>query len=205
MNIETFLTNTRYGLRDPSARTWADAELISYVNRALVQLDNALSALNSDWILKEEDVTLADGDKSIAVPLRCIVVREAYIGSETTPLVKTSPAWIYGERRNTSTSEGQPSYYAQAGSNLLFEMEADADYTVTVYFDQRATPVVAGADMPYGDEFNEPLRQMTELCAKHRNEYDVGLDAQMYNFFFSFCVANVMRRKLVTKKTSLGF
>lgn len=200
--IDTVISNARYDLRDTDSTLYTDAELRVYANRALRQLDNVLSARNSDWVLNETTLTLSTGDNYADCPGSCIVVRDAWISSDH--LVKKSPAGVYKERKYIS-STGQPFYFAEKGTQLIVEREADDDYTLTAYYDKRATTLVEGADMPYNDEFNAPIREMIITLAHKRNEADVYTDTYIYNFFWDWVSGNVLRRSHVPRRTKLDF
>lgn len=191
---DSIITEARYDLRDVNSTLYTDAELYYYANRGLVQLDNVLSALNSDWVYNEDSSTLASGRNYLAVPTRCIAVRSVWISSDE--LEKVSPEYIYGERKYI-TATGQPYYFAQVGSNLQFERTTDASYTVKQYYDLRATPLVSGASMPYNDEFNSAIREMIVILGHKRNENNVFPDTEVYNFFYGKLIGNVIRRNHV--------
>lgn len=200
--INTVITEARYDLRDTSSTLYTDAELYYYANRGLVQLDNVLSALNSDWVYNEASLALISGRNYLAAPTNCMVVRSAWISSDE--LVKTSPKDIY-EKRKYITATGQPYYFAEVGANLQFEYTTGAAYTVKAYYDLRATALVAGASMPYGDEFNAAIREMIVTLAHKRNETNVFPDSEIYNFFMSKLVGNVIRRTHIPSRDNLDF
>lgn len=201
--VASVITSGRYDLRDSSELKWSDAELLDYLNRALIQLDNALSANNSDWVYTEDTTTtLSEDGNSVSVPTGTIVVRDVWIGSDR--LFKQDPPVIMYKRQFV-TSERQPYHWAHQGANIIFEATADTDYSLEIYYDKRATALTSVGDMPYSDEFNGPLRQMMVFCAKNRDEFDVNIDAQMYNFFLDSALGNTIKRTYINRKYRLDY
>ena len=200
--INTVITEARYDLRDVNSELYTDTELYYYANRALKNLDDVLSALHSDWVYTETDLTLSSGDNYVAAPTGCIVVRSAWISS--TELVKVLPELIYQKRKYISAT-GEPYFFAENGANLIFEYTADDDYTVKTYADIRATALVSGGSMPYNDEFNSLIREMVVTLAHKRNEVNVFPDTEIYNFFYTKMIGNVIRRNHTPARTVLDF
>lgn len=198
--INDIIAEARYDLRDTDSTLYTDAELLYYGNRGLKQLDNVLSARNSDWVFNEDSLTLVSGNNYVASPSRSMVVRDAWISS--TQLSKKSPAYIYRERKFISAT-GQPYHFAEVGTNLQFERTADEDYTVKVYYDKRA--LLSAGDMPYDGEFNDPIREMIVILAHKRQEEDVLTDTQIFNYFMEQVGGNILRRQNVARSNKLDF
>lgn len=204
--IASVITEARYDLRDINSTLYTDAELYYYANRGLIQLDNVLSAMNSDWVYNEASLTLASGALYVAVSTGCMVVRSAWISSDE--LIKVSPQRIFDERKYIGTGTGQPYYFAEQGVNLIFERTTDQAYTVKAYYDKRATAfstTTPTATMPYNDEFNSAIREMIVILAHKRNEINVFPDTEVYNFFFEKLSGNVVRRNHVPIRSVLDF
>lgn len=204
--IADIVTEARYDLRDIDAALYSDGELYYYANRGLVQLDNVLSAMNSDWIYNEASLALGAGALYVAAPTGCIVVRSAWISSDE--IIKVPPQRIFDERKYVGTGTGQPYYFAEQGVNLIFERTTDQAYTVKAYYDKRATAFsteTPTATMPYNNEFNSAIREMIVILAHKRNEINVFPDTEVYNFFFMKLSGNVIRRNHVPIRTVLDF
>lgn len=200
--IDTIITEARYDLRDTNSTLYTDTELYYYANRGLFQLDNVLSAMSSDYVLNEDDVTLTTGDDYASSPDNCMVIRSIWIGSDL--LCKVAPQTLYRERKFIS-STGQPFYFAEVGTQILVDREADDDYTLKVYSDQRTAALSSGDSMPYNDEFNGMIREMIITLAHKRNEVNVYPDTQIYNFFMERLGGNVIRRNHVPRRSKLDF
>jgi hypothetical protein len=195
--IDTVISNARYDLRDTNSTLYTDAELYLYANRALIQLDNVLSAYNSDWIFNETSDTLSIVNNYLAAPTGCMVVRSMWIG--TKELQKKSTTEIYRLRKYISSSH-EPLYFAHQGANILFECVPDSADTIKIWYDKRATALSTGNDMPYNDEFNGIIREMIILLADKRNENEPMADSEIYNFFQDKAIGNVFRRNHITTK-----
>lgn len=203
--VANIITAARYELRDPNATQFDsdNVELTGYLNRALVQLDNALSAMNSDWVLTEDaTTTLSAAANSVTTPARCVRVRKVWISSDK--LIKKLPDYIYYKRKFI-TATGQPVYFAHKAATIIFEQTADANYDLTIYYDQKTSALTPGGNMPHDDEFNEALKQAMILLAKNRQEGGVVTDAALFDFFTQAAIGKVIGRKTTPKRYKLGF
>jgi len=203
--ISAVITEARYDLRDPNSTLYTDAELYYYANRGLFQLDNVLSAMNSDWVYNEASLTLESGLAFVASSTGSMVVRSAWISSDE--LIKVSPEKIFEERKYISGT-GQPYSFAEQGAILIFDRTTDQAYTVRAYYDKRATAFATttpGAAMPYGDEFNSAIREMIVTLGHKRNEVNVFPDTEVYNFFMEKLAGNVIRRNHTPIRATLDF
>jgi hypothetical protein len=201
--IDGLIDRARYDLRDTDKTLFkTDNELIVYANRGLRQLDNVLSAMKSDWVYTEADVSLLISRNYATAPTNSIAIRSAWI--DTTELIKQTPEFIYRQRKAISSS-GAPFYFAELRDQMIFDSTSDKAYTVKTYYDKRTPPLVAGATLPYNDEFDALIREMIVLMGHRRNENDVATDAQIYNFFYERMFGNVLRRNHVKPNRRLDF
>jgi hypothetical protein len=182
----------RYDLRDTVPEyTYSDAELIEYLNRAVLNLDYELSRVNSDLVAKSSDVTLSSSDTSVDLPTGCILVRDAWIGTAQLNALTPYNQLQYDRQRQSTT--GQPTYYCQAGNKVEFNKTADQDYTVKLFYDVRtytsvnpniSLDLVSSDTMPYNDIYNNAIKQAIVLQAKSRNEMS-GIEGAMMQIFSS--------------------
>lgn len=200
---DAVLTEVRYDLRDTASSLYTDTELFYYGNRALIQLDNVLSAMAPDWVYNEANVTLAPAASSAAVPTGCIMIRSAWIS--TTQLVKKSPEQLYREKKYIGAATGEPYWFAEVGANMQFDRTADTGYTVVTYYDKRATALATGASMPYSDHFNGMIKEMIITLAHKRNEVNVFPDTAIYNFFMEKLMGRIIGRNHVPVRSRLDF
>lgn len=199
---DAVLTEVRYDLRDTQSSMYSDAELFNYANRALIQLDNVLSAMQSDWVYNEADVSLSSGNDYASIPDGCFLIRSAWIS--TTELVKTNAEQLYRKRMFISGT-GIPYNFAEVGTQMIFDREADDDYTVVTYYDKRATALATGANMPYNDEFNGMIKEMIITMAHKKNEVNVFPDTAIYNFFMERLMGRVVGRDHIPVRHKLDF
>ena len=74
----------RYDLRDQRADQYEDPELLEYLNRSLVLLENTLLIHNSDWLHNTGCEKLAEGALYVPAPARCLSVRAVWVSSTLT-------------------------------------------------------------------------------------------------------------------------
>jgi hypothetical protein len=197
------ITSARFDLRDSSSTQYTDAELLDYLNRALVQLYASLGSVHSDWVYTEDtSKTLATGDNSVTTPTDIGAVLSLWIGSDE--ILKKDTPYIYYKRRYI-TATGQPYYFAHKDSTFIFERAADADYSLAIYYNKKRTVLGSGDTMPFDDDFNQPVRQAIVLIAKNRNEYDVAGDGALFDFFLDAAFTYVISRNRTPKRYKLGF
>lgn len=197
------ITSARYDLRDPNLSQYSDAELLDYLNRGLVQLDGVLSSINSDWINATAAVTLATASSSATAPTRCLAILQLWY-STTQWTRRTLDAIRYEQRINYGTT-GRPSYYCLQGETIQFDITSDAEYALTAIYNQYSATLTAASTMPYSSHFDQPLRESIVIQAKRREEYDVNLDAVLYDFFMDYALNKAMKRKFAKKAYYLDF
>ena len=73
------ITSARYDLRYLDETEFTDAELLDYLNRAIVQLDSVLAGQGSDWVHETSAETLASAANSFVAPTDMIDVRSLWI------------------------------------------------------------------------------------------------------------------------------
>jgi len=208
--VSQLIEDAGYDLQDSvtgetDGAVYTAAEMVSYVNRALRILDNALSGIGSDWVLNEDTVSLSSGEDSASAPTGTIFVRELWYSSNK--VWKITPKDLYEKRKYIGSGTGRPYNFAHSGTDLLFDYEADDDYDLTAYYDKRcnSTAKQKGDTMPYNHEFNEAIREAIVMMAKRRNEYDLSVDAAIQNWLFSQAKANARKRRKRERRYRLGF
>ena len=198
------ITDGRYDLRDASSTLFTDAELLAYLNRALVQLDKALLSVNADWIREtDEDTDLYEDDDYVDLSSSVVSIRSVWIGSNQ--IIPKSVDYIDYKRKHIS-SQGQPDYYAMKGETLIFEREADQKYsTLVIHYNKKSAVLATTDDMPFNDRFNEPLRQMMVLLAKNRQELSPVMDSELFNFFMDSALGEVITRNYTPRRYRTDF
>lgn len=202
--VATIITNGRYDLRDTNSTQFADTELVTYLNRGLVQLDASLMSLKSDLIhATEESVDLASAANSVVAPSDLMSIRSVWIGSDR--LIPKPVDYIYYKRKHISAT-GQPDYYAEEGLNIIFERTADQAYSeLVIHYNKKSTALTTSGAMPFNDMFNEPLRQTMVMLAKARQEYDIVTDGALLNYFMDAAMTSVITRNYTQRRYKMDF
>lgn len=205
--VASVITLGRYDLRDVNTTLYTDVELLAYLNRALGQLDRALLSLKSDLLHNEDTSTnLAVATNSVTIPTGAISIRSVWFTDDKKQVLPKSVNYIYYKRIQIGSTTGQPDYYALEGTSIIFERTADATYSdLAIYYDKSSTALTAIGNMPFSDRFNDSMRQMMVLCAKHRQELSPAIDAEMYNFFMDAAMGEVISRKYAPRRYKTDF
>jgi len=197
------ITSARYDLRDTGSTEYSDAELLDYLNRGQVQLYSILQSLRSDWVhASDTTITLEEDDNSVAVPTDFSTVRSVWIGDDL--LTKKDVDFIYYRRKFVSGT-AKPVFYATEAQIFIFEYTADQDYDLTIYYNKDSTDLELTDTMPFNSKFDQPLRQVTVLQAKSRNEYDILGDAAIYDFLMDAALGKVISRNHQPKGYRINF
>ena len=204
--VATTITNGRYDLRDTNSTLYDDAELLAYLNRALIQLDRALLSLKSDLLHNTDEGTdLADAANSVTATTGAISIRSVWFSDTSKRVIPKSVDYIYYKRKFISAT-GQPDYYALEGTKIIFERTSDQEYTdLVIHYDKASTALTTVGSMPFADRFNESLRQMMVMCAKHRQELSPAIDAEMYNYFMDAAMGEVISRNYASRRYRTDF
>lgn len=200
----TLITSARYDLRDSNSTQYTDAELLDYINRAIEVLDSALLSIDSEMIIEEDtSTTLTSATNNVTAPTSSMSIRSIYISTDQ--LTKTSPADIY-YRRIYDTSTGQPYYWCEKDTSILFDCTADQDYSLKIYYNSKTTALTATTDdMPYNDMFNQEIREAVSITAKNRENEFAGVNSVLFQMFKDAAMARVVSRNYVPKTYRLDF
>ena len=138
--VQTLITSARYDLRDyGKGLIFDNAELLDYLNRMVGIMDSTLASLDSDLVEAQSDgdVTLAEDAKyaDISSDLNSGLwdsIKDVWI--DTDKLTQLSVDKMRVKRIWNSSTSGQPNYWALSETNLLFEYDADDDYSLDIYY-----------------------------------------------------------------------
>lgn len=202
--VATFLSDCRYDLRDFSGQDFDDNQLISYLNRAIHNLDTELIRLKSDLTFNSGTVTLSAAANSASVPTGCDSIRACFYSQDE---IIYMPAQLLYTRRIYVTASGQPDYYCHVAESIQFDRTADDDYSITVQYDKRSTALTATTDsMPYSDRFNQYLREALLVIAnKAKKDKYVDVDAQFQAIFKRAAMREVVTRQIHRKPYTKDF
>lgn len=203
--VADILKGARYDLRNYSDIDYDEQLMIHYLDRARELLDYRLIAHNSDWTLNKDDVTLSDGDSTVAVPTGALNIREVWFDQDRKENLDQMS--IYYKAQFQSDYYGEPNFWCHLGDYIMFEMAADDDYTVTVFYDKASTALTASTStMPYNGKFDEALREALVMMVQAKKYKNVSQsDAVYLNLFDSIIQQDCINRKFVKKNYRLDF
>ena len=202
--VATVLNGIRYDLRNYGDIDFDEQQLIHNLNRSIATLDYFLMTTNSDWTLNSGDVTLSSAANYTAVPTGAINIREVWIGDERKE--QLSPMSLY-YKREFRTDTAEPQFWAHVADNLQFDVTADADYTVTVYYDKQSTALTSSTEtMPYSGRFDNFLINATVvLCEAKKYKNPQEADALYMAIFQNITYQDMVNRRFVKKNYRLDF
>lgn len=202
---QTVLDGARYDLRNYSDIDFDSPQLIHYLNRSLVTLDYTLASHNSDWTLNTGTVTLTATNSSVAVPTGAFNIREVWISERRKENLDIMELYYKSEFRESDTAEFN--FWAHSNDNIVVEVVADQNYTVTVYYDKFSTAIAAESDpMPYQGRFDNALREsVVLLCEAKKYKNPSQADAMYAQIFDSIVHHDVINRKFKKKNYRLDF
>ena len=205
--VETVLNAAKYDLQDFGEQEFDTTQLIHYLNRVITLLDRALISMNSDQTLTESTVTLTTGNNSVTVPTSYTVnIREIWDDTQT-ELSKVNHMKLYEMRMNRYGDSAEPRYWSHIQNNIEFEVNADDDYTFTVYHDIMSTPITSKTDnMPYNSIYDEYLRELLVMMARSKKDKKIAqTDAAYLQIFKNTLYNDMISRGFVPKNYQLDF
>ena len=199
------LDGIRYDLRSYGDVDFDQPQLVHYLNRAIRILDYMLAQHNSDWTLNTGTTTLSSGANSATVPTSAFNIREVWISEDRKEFLDQMALYYKREFRESDTAE--PNFWTHSNDNILFEVTANAAYTVTVYYDKLSSTISdENSTMPYEGRFDEHLREAVVLMAqakKYKNPQEA--DALYLKIFSDIVYQDTVNRKFTKKNYRLDF
>ena len=199
--VQTVIDAAKYDLRDFGAKDFNNAQLIHYLNRCILLLDRVLISMNSDQTLNEDTVSLSTGNNSVSVPTSYTVnIREIW-NSDEEQLYKMGAMELYERRMHRDGDTAEPIYWSHIQNNIEFEVNADQNYTFTVYHDRTSTPLTATTDnMPYSSVYDDYLREAVVMMARSRKDKKfLQSDAIYSDTFRKIINQDIINRNFVPK------
>jgi len=184
------ILSARYEIRDEEAKEFSDAMLLNFLNRGVQPLSAALVRIKSDWVNDTENITLSSGNSSETLP--ALFVSDITVRIGTSYLVKKSVSTV--RHMLVLSSTGQPENYAIRNTTIMFDKEANADYTIVLEYNKKEDTLLATADMPYNDDFNDTLRSFIVLCATSSANERVLNEASINQFFYASLFSKTIDR-----------
>lgn len=203
--VASVLNGVRYDLRNYSDIDFDSDLMIHYLNRAIKTLDYTLATHNSDQTLNKGDVTLSSGNDYMDVPTGAFNIREVWVGQDRKENLDLMQIHYKREFRDSDATEFN--YWAHNKDLIQVEVEADQDYTVTVYYDKLSTAITAETDsMPYGGKYDDAMREaVTVLCQAKKYKDIIQADAAYLQIFDTIVKHDMVHRKYIKRNYRLDF
>jgi hypothetical protein len=203
--VSSVLNGVRYDLRNYSDIDFDSDLMIHYLNRAIRTLDYTLGSHNSDQTLNKDTVTLSEDDDTVSVPTNAFNIREVWIDEDRKENLGIMEIYYKSEFRESETAE--PSFWAHDGETIRFEVAADDDYIVTVYYDKLSTTLTAESDtMPYGGRYDDAMREaVVLLCQAKKYKSPSQADAAYAQIFENIVKMDIVNRGFKKKNYRLDF
>jgi hypothetical protein len=204
--VADIITSARYDLRDFGGQKFDDDQLVDYMNRIVALLDELLITKQSDFTMTSADVTLSSGEYVATSPTRSNLVVALFYGTEKIIKEPLSDVMYRYQINNEGSVTGKPRYWAYNNNNLLFNVEADDDYTLKAHYHVKTATLDSSSNMPYNDWFNNYLREaLVVMASKARDDKVVSVDMQFYELFKRIVDSAVVGRNFIPKTNKLDF
>lgn len=203
--VQDIITSARYDLRDFGGQKLNDAQLVDYINRIIILLDRILINKCSDFTMSSTSMTLSAGNNTATAPTRGHIIDAVFNDSVLLMKESLSDVMYRYQMNNESSSTGTPYYWAYNNGTVYFNIEADVEYTFTVYYHIRTDTLAITDTLPYNDFFNEYIREaLVIMASKARDDKIVNVDQQFYTMFKAAVNDAVIGRNFTAKRW-LGF
>jgi hypothetical protein len=184
--VAELIADTRYDLRDyNTGLEFSDEELIIFINRMVRLIDTSLMALNSDLLRDSANLTLTSGldELNLISDLNTgLWVSLDRIWNGTTLINRLTLDGLFYAKQTGLTS-GLPNYWALQNRKVLFDREADQDYTLTVWYWGKTGTLVSTDDIPYYGLLDDWLREMLVVYSRGRKNDNPGRTNMLFQEF----------------------
>lgn len=204
--VADVIASARYDLRDFGGQKFDDDQMVNYVNRVIPLLDRLLIKQNSDFTMTVGTNTLSSGEYTSTAPTRSELIVSMFNSTEEIYKESLKSVLYRYQMNNESSITGPPNYWAYNNNSLVFDIEADANYTLDVHYHVNTTTLTTSGNMPYNDWFNDVIVQAIVIMAtKAKEDKIVNPDMQFYELFKREVNSAVVGRNHVPKRKHLGF
>jgi len=204
--VGDIIASARYDLRDFGGQKFDNDQLVDFVNRIIILLDELLITKSSDFTMTSADVTLSSGEYVATAPTRSHKVVQVYDGTNTLTKESLVNVMHMYQMNNESSTTGEPRYWAYNNGNLYFNVEADDDYTLKAIYHVKTATLTLIDNLPYNDFFNQYIREaLVVMASKAKDDKIVNVDREFYTMFKNVVNSTVVGRNFVPKTYVLGF
>lgn len=207
--INDLIESARYDLRDyQTGLEFGVDELVLFVNRQIRTLESILAAQNSDLVHGVASLTLASGANSLDISSvlnsgNWDSIRSLWNGA--TQIYHIPLDDVYYKRQIQSLT-GTPNFYALSSVSFIFDATADANYTLTCYYNSKSAALTIASTTPYNGIFDDMLREMLVMHAKAKKEGLIGKSEMQYSELARKRIMEIdLRRRFVKKPYYIDF
>lgn len=208
---QDIINDARYDLEDyQTGISWDSTEMLNYLNRMIIVMNSELASLESELVEGEEtDIDCVADQKYVDLSnLNSGLwsnVTAVWIGQD---ILEQVPLWSMRYKRMYRTDQSaQPQYWTVRREQLLFEQDCASAYTtLTIYYNQKETPLALTDDMPFQDRFNESFREMMVLYAQGKKDGNPSaINGMMQTLFMKRAMEETTRRNFIQKSYYIDF
>lgn len=164
MDLTTALLRIRYRIGEPTPSYWTDLELISYVNDAKDDLQNAIETINKDYFERTSTLALKTNIQTYLLPadfMRLKRIRLTDSGLEATafvPLDRSAQAFLDGMQQSAYNNApyqymydiwqniDDPETNSMKGMNISLSPYIPGDCTAEIVYSAALPDLADGAD-----------------------------------------------------------
>jgi len=186
------ITDLRYELRDEVSGQYADAELLSFINKYLEITYEFLIYYESDLVRTGTGtITTAAGTQSYALASNSMgdfwlphkIWVSEYEEMEMCPEEDIYAA-LHLEEKSETGHRRRPIKFCLVGDYVWFEQVPDDTYTVNLrYYPNFVVLANVDATIPLKNLFNQQIVEGVKVMAKYRNELNVHFDALLKEIY----------------------
>jgi len=189
VTVQTIIANTIARQKDPDKNTWADAELLKYLNKAREFVYNLLILLQSEIGITDGTITMVavtqeytlSGNLDNFWAMQAEGVYFSTVGTPLTPITKADAI-----RLGTTTTDTPPTMFYLTATKLgvcsiptTTEVSVDATLHCRHYAYQ--ADLALTDTMPWKNIFNTPISFFVDSMAFIRNEVGSAEVSAIYN------------------------
>jgi hypothetical protein len=208
MNGSEMMTDVRYILDEPTAASWTDAELLTYINQAQPLVASMIRGYNEDFFVTSTTLATVANTATIALPTDFIAAKRVeWINGDTT-LKNPEPLYpIPWQDRGTdwplylvnSNSGGRPYYYSFQGTNLLLYPVPNSSTTnaLRLWYEYRladlTTATTSVSEVPI--QYHNIITHFAALQAMRKMEQNTDAVGKFTDYLVTVMKSDLRRQK----------
>jgi hypothetical protein len=199
------ITRIRYELYDNNSTQYSDPELLAYINKSLEMIHEILVENRSELVRTGTGtITTVAGTPNYDLSANgmgdlWISHRVWVTGEELMEMIEEYDLYdsINAEEDGSTGHRSEPDEYCLIGEYIWFEETPDAIYTINLRYFPNFVPLAATTEnMPLKNLFNQSIIEGSKVLAKHRNNFDIQIDAILKDIFQEQAMKIMRRRRI---------